>query len=594
MKIPLAILLLATSCGIALAADPPLPEGGNALLTNTTKAQFSIPPEVGGVTSLTIADAPANPVIRAEVNAPPTVPWKAFVAYPLGSAIMKGDVCLLGFQMRALSRDGASARGSIGVNVQLNPSHEKTAEQQYKPTAVWQKVRLPFRSEFAIPQGSGVINLVFGSEKQTVELCDLQLTNYGPQADLTKLPRVPGETYEGREANAPWRKIAAANIEKHRKSELRVVVVDASGKPVPNAQVRVNLKRHAFGFGSAVTADQILNWKTGGDKYRAMVEENFSRVVLENDLKTPNWMKADETERAAHRTRTMETLGWLRGKEIPVRGHFLAWCYTQPWNESYFKAKDVPGIKRQIYDHMDSVLKETGYRLIEWDVINHPVAFGNNIADLAGPQVYAEILKEARKRTGLGLWVNEDLFDSRWRQDRYFEVVKRMIDDGAAPDGIGNMAHFRGANLTGIPDWLDMSDRFATLVPNLAVTEYDLETENDALQADYLRDLLTATFSHPAYTQFIMWGFWEGKHWRPQAALWRKDWSEKPSGKAWRELVKEKWHTRAEGRADGKGNYRIRGFHGAYEITVNSNGIFKTVNATLAKEGSEIRVALAK
>ena len=50
----------------------------------------------------------------------------------------------------------------------------------------------------------------------------------------------------------------------------------------------------------------------------------------------------------------------------------------------------------------------------------------------------------------------------------------------------------------------------------------------------------------------------------------------------------------AEGRTDGKGKYLVRGFHGAYEITVNSNGIFETVNATLAKEGSEIQVALAK
>ena len=91
-----------------------------------------------------------------------------------------------------------------------------------------------------------------------------------------------------------------------------------------------------------------------------------------------------------------------------------------------------------------------------------------------------------------------------------------------------------------------------------------------------------------------MWGFWEGRHWRPQAALWRKDWSEKPSGKVWRQLVKDKWHTRAEGRTDGKGKYLVRGFHGAYEITVNSNGIFKTVTATLAKEGSEIQVDLAK
>ena len=45
-----------------------------------------------------------------------------------------------------------------------------------------------------------------------------------------------------------------------------------------------------------------------------------------------------------------------------------------------------------------------------------------------------------------------------------------------------------------------------------------------------------ACFSHEAYTGFVMWGFWEGAHWKPETALWRKDWTEKPAAKIWKVL----------------------------------------------------------
>ena len=33
-------------------------------------------------------------------------------------------------------------------------------------------------------------------------------------------------------------------------------------------------------------------------------------------------------------------------------------------------------------------------------------------------------------------------------------------------------------------------------------------------------------------------------HWKPETALWRKDWMEKPSAKVWRDLVCNQWRTR--------------------------------------------------
>ena len=76
--------------------------------------------------------------------------------------------------------------------------------------------------------------------------------------------------------------------------------------------------------------------------------------------------------------------------------------------------------------------------------------------------------------------------------------------------------------------------RFAPLVDRLVVTEYDFVCNDDELHADYLRDVLTLSFSHPKMTAFINWGFWAGYHWKPEGTLIRKDWTERPAIKIWR------------------------------------------------------------
>ena len=79
---------------------------------------------------------------------------------------------------------------------------------------------------------------------------------------------------------------------------------------------------------------------------------------------------------------------------------------------------------------------------------------------------------------------------------------------------------------------------------------------------EYVRDFMTAVFSHPKVKAFIIWGFWEGYHWRAQqgAAMFRRDWSVKPNGEAYRDLVFNKWWTRWTGVANSEGWVALRAF----------------------------------
>ena len=138
-----------------------------------------------------------------------------------------------------------------------------------------------------------------------------------------------------------------------------------------------------------------------------------------------------------------------------------------------------------------------------------------------------------------------------------------------------------------------MFDEFAQLGLPLQLTELDVDTGFDEqLQADYLRDVLIISFSHPAMEAVNLWGFWQGRHWRPNAALWRENWKIKPAGQVWLGLVHRQWRTMANGTSDQEGHFETKGFLGGYDITVVHNEKSKTQEYMLTKNSSGITITI--
>ena len=61
--------------------------------------------------------------------------------------------------------------------------------------------------------------------------------------------------------------------------------------------------------------------------------------------------------------------------------------------------------------------------------------------------------------------------------------------------------------------------------------------------------------------------------------VFRNDWSIKPNGQAWIDLVKDQWWTDEQLASDAEGQAALRGFKRTYEITVTLDG----------KSGRELR-----
>lgn len=577
------VILLLFGGALIRAEEPAMvfPPGGRDLLASGSLAgaKVSAPKDKGEATSeiQRVSDAPWAEYWRVHVKQRPANSWSVQVASEVRGAIAKGDTCLLVFYARAVE---GTASGAASVEVREAPKYPKLGSTQFQVSTQWQPVILPFVATEDGPEGKSAVSIHLGGEVQKVDIGGLRLLNYGPGFPVQTLPQ-PRFTYEGREPDAAWRVEALERIEKHRKGDFSFSLVNHDGSPVAQVPVEMVLKRHAFGFGSAVTAKWMADTSPDGERYRAIVDECFSRVVFENDMKPEPWKSGkDPQATGGYRKEWLDaSLAWLAKRHFSVRGHYLCWGPFEEWSSL---SKDRPqAIREKVLAHMSDIAPALEDHVTEWDALNHPAGWEakSTINTVLGDDFYAEVFRDAGKLTRHPLWINEDqVFRPGRQQEEYFQIIEKLIASGVRPDGIGNQAHFDSSFLPSPTQMLANSDRFAKLVPALQITEFDVTTRGDeSLAADFTRDLLITTFSHPSYKGFVLWGFWEGAHWKPETALWRKDWSEKPAAKVWRDLVGNQWRTKVQSKSDDQGHSAFRGFFGTYDITVRTATGLQTV-----------------
>lgn len=78
----------------------------------------------------------------------------------------------------------------------------------------------------------------------------------------------------------------------------------------------------------------------------------------------------------------------------------------------------------------------------------------------------------------------------------------------------------------------------------------------------------TALFAHPSVQAVTWWDFSDNGAWQGAPAGWvRQDMSPKPVYERMMDLVKKQWWTRAQGEANGQGEFALRAFYGTYRVS---------------------------
>ena len=430
----------------------------------------------------------------------------------------------------------------------------------------------PFRAAKSIAPDAGVVRLSFDLQNQAIEIEEVRLYLTPNGFDMARLPMMSAG-YQGREANAPWRKEAETRIRKHRTAPLRIEAFGPAGSPLRETAVHARMIRHAFGFGSTFKSKYLLENTQDAHRYRNTFDELFSCLVPVPMLiprHTP--MMHSGTYANQQLLGLGKVLQWGTDRHMSFRGHTLVWGNLQPWSNEWVKENKPEEILKYLREHRNYLFSLTKDIIREWDAINHPLRFQKDLRDVFGENIYRDLLAEQRKSTDAKLIINEALFDKA-REDAFHQLMVHLQKSNRTQaDGIGFQSHFTVHNLRGMEDLWRRYQRFAPLVGQMAVTEYDFVCNDNQLHADYLRDILTLTFSHPKMTSFINWGFWAGDHWKPEGTLIRKDWKERPAVGVWRDLVKGKWWTEESTVTNEQGMAVIdRAFFGVYEITFGAS-----------------------
>ena len=524
--------------------------------------------------------------LRMTVRKVPENAWGFQSHAKCAAKVVKGEVMLAVFWARAAGTSD-EAEGTFVFELAREP-YTKSSAFRFECGKVWAKFYVPFVAARDYGEDEIALHFQAGAAKQAMEIGGLRVISYGKGVALGELPYTP-LTYKGRSADAAWRKEAAGSIEKERKAQLTIVVQSISGKSLPGAQVRVRQQRHAYGFGSAVAASPLLDEGPDAETYRGIVANSFNRVTVENDMKWP------EFER--NRQRALDTVKWLRDANVAVRGHNLLWPGWTRLPKDVAALQDKPdALRKRILDHVRDEAGAFKGQIAEWDVVNESVT-NTDVQRVLGNGILAEVFKAAREADPQAkLFINDYGILSHGgtdteHQDAYFRIIKGLMDAKAPVQGIGMQGHFN-EQLTPLTKVWEILNRFGALGLPIEITEHDINVWDDEVMADYTRDLMTAVFAHPATSGFITWGFWEKRHWIPNAAQWTGAWQPRGHGKVWYDLVFKKWWTNINTESGRGGVTKVRGFLGEYTVEVRSGAKTKTVKVKLGKGGARVEIEL--
>lgn len=540
-------------------------------------------------------------VIEIETHDVFTNDWDVEIGGPSDFTCLQYDVVYISFWIRCLSSVDESNQGYTRVYFQENgPPWRKPCDVNVVAGSEWVQYRIPFRVKYRhYKAGTAAVAFALGYRHQTVQIADVQVINFGTQISHKDLPGTRF-TYPTREdKDAEWRKIAADNIEKYRKGDLKVVVKTIDGFEIKDADVKVEMQKHEFGFGNIVNRPQFGGGSKNSEMYRKIVKENFNQVTFENAFKHDMWL---QYKNEGSTDRIFQSIDSLEAWNIDIRGHAMVWPatrYTTDSKECFENPTDSAGVVKCLEKKIDPIIKERAEaalgHVVDWDVMNEPYV-NHLFMDYMGKDAVASWFKQTRQYDpNADLYINETRFIidggvNKNVQDNLYEWAKFLKDKGVDINGLGFQGHFNETGLTSPVKLQEIFDRFSNLDLKLKITELDIQTFDEELQADYMRDFYTVVFGHPSFEAIISWGFWEKSHWRPECAWWDSKWNIKPVGEVHRDLVYNQWWTNETGKTDAKGEYTVRGFNGDYIISVSKGDLKGTQSVHLSRDGKTVEV----
>ena len=366
-----------------------------------------------------------------------------------------------------------------------------------------------------------------------------------------------------------WKSDANARIERIRKRDVQITVIDSNETPLSNVCVQIKQVHHRFAFGSCVNYGSL----SGNSEYRDFFLDHFEWAVCENEMK---WASNEGTRDSESYSQADYIANWCANNDIILRGHCLVWetGSQEPSWVSGLNCESYPNPSEkleEIDERISSAVGRYKNKIVQWDIDNEMLS--GNTFDCLGEAGRAHFFELANQiAPDCGMYMNEYSGNSfgGYDGDRYASRAQGLINLGAPVEGLGIQAH---VNSPFQPEryYNNVLQELAVVGLPIIVTEYDTETSSEYQRGEDLENFYRICFSHSSVEGIIMWGFWENSIWRGNGIA-NSDWTLNEAGVRYEKLLDE-WTTEESDFTDPSGIVSFKGFHGTYKITLTAAGM---------------------
>ena len=404
-----------------------------------------------------------------------------------------------------------------------------------------------------------------------------------------------------------WQREADARIEKHRKTDVSISVIQA-GQPIPGAEVHLKMKRHEFLFGSNIF---LLTSHDGfaPDAINAEYGKKFAEMLNFATLPFYWWDYEREKGKPKHENREAAA-AWCAEHGIVTKGHPLAWNFDE---NRWMKQLEPEVLHELQLARIADCVSRFQRKIDIWDVVNEVTQYDRGECEKQAPT-----LTESMRRLGSAEAVRQYFAAARkaapdatllindyyvWKE--YADLLDELMDENGKPifDVIGIQSHMHG-EIWSNEKIVEVCDRFSRFGVPLHFTELTILSgepgweradwqstpEGEESQAAEVVRVYTMLFSQPAVAAITWWDFADFGAWQgAPAGFLRKDFTPKPAYTALHDLIKNKWWTDETLAADASGNLTARVFRGTYEVIVTlPDGTRKTFEKTFTGEKNAV------
>ena len=403
-----------------------------------------------------------------------------------------------------------------------------------------------------------------------------------------------------------------ANIEKYRKGNFRIKVINQDGTPA-EAKINIEQKTHAFDFGTSALMIGAMGEKE--KEYRDAVSNLFNLItttfcwsVMETE---PGKFRFEEgSEEIYRRPPSDRVLAFAKENNMKAKGQPLfcgRWC--PDW-----VPQDIDILKEKWISYVKEVAKRYDGKYYMFDVVNESYATWSTWKNMSWlPIPIWDFVKWMLKTAG-------EIFSEKCVMERneathvnfgeyaekYYEENKKLLEEGIRLDSIGMQFHFftgrdcvekHIGGVAGLQNIYHTYHKISSLGIPMYISEVTIPSvyenmskeEGEELQAEILEKLYRLWFSIPNMKGIIYWNIKEGDAWANEGdcrgCLIDEYLRKKKSYYALEHLIKRQWNTSFCSETKSDGTLDFSGFYGSYDITAEVDGLrVKKQNVSFDKD----------